>query len=81
MMRLSVVVLLVGMLAGIVMGIQPNLALGPAHAHLDVDRCVLLFLFGRHLQTGSICGGPHQDGLDGNAASASPCHFLRLSVA
>ncbi|WP_256378724.1 hypothetical protein [Bradyrhizobium sp. URHD0069] len=32
-MCLSVVVLLVGMLAGIVMGIQQNFVLAPAHAH------------------------------------------------
>ncbi|HEX9586867.1 MAG TPA: hypothetical protein VGA15_03890 [Bradyrhizobium sp.] len=43
MMCLSV---LVGMLAGIAMGIQQNFALGPAHAHLNLVGGVLLFLFG-----------------------------------
>jgi hypothetical protein len=46
MMCLSVVVLLVGMLAGIVMGIQQNFTLAPAHAHLNLIGGVLLFLFG-----------------------------------
>src|SRR5467141_607086 len=46
MMCLSVVVLLVGMLAGIVMGIQQDFALAPAHAHLNLIGGVLLFLFG-----------------------------------
>ena len=46
MMCLSVVVLLVGMLAGIVMGMQQNFVLAPAHAHLNLIGGVLLFLFG-----------------------------------
>jgi hypothetical protein len=46
MMRVSVVVLLAGMLAGIVMGIQQNFLLAPAHAHLNLVGGVLLFLFG-----------------------------------
>ena len=46
MMRMSVVVLLAGMVAGIVMGIQQNFLLGPAHAHLNLVGGVLLFLFG-----------------------------------
>jgi hypothetical protein len=46
MMCLSVVVLLVGMLAGMVMGIQQNFTLAPAHAHLNLIGGVLLFLFG-----------------------------------
>ena len=36
MMRVSVVVLLVGMLMGIVMGIREDFALQPAHAHLNL---------------------------------------------
>jgi ABC-type nickel/cobalt efflux system permease component RcnA len=44
MMCLSVVVLLVGMLAGIVMGIEQNFT--PAHAHLNLIGGVLLLLFG-----------------------------------
>ncbi|UZE46753.1 hypothetical protein [Rhodopseudomonas sp. P2A-2r] len=46
MMRVSAVLLLVGMLAGIVMGIQQNFLLGPAHAHLNLVGGVLLFLVG-----------------------------------
>lgn len=46
MMCVSVVVLLLGMLAGIAMGIQQNFTLGPAHAHLNLVGGVLLFLFG-----------------------------------
>lgn len=46
MMCVSVVVLLVGMLAGITMGVTQNFVLGPAHAHLNLIGGVLLFLFG-----------------------------------
>ena len=48
MMCAGAVVLLVGMLAGIAMGIQQDfaLALAPAHAHLNLIGGVLLFLFG-----------------------------------
>jgi hypothetical protein len=46
MMCMSVVILLVGMLAGITMGIQQNFTLAPAHAHLNLVGGVLLFLFG-----------------------------------
>jgi hypothetical protein len=46
MMCTGAVILLVGMLAGIAMGIQQNFVLGPAHAHLNLVGGVLLFLFG-----------------------------------
>ena len=46
MMCVRVVVLLVGMLAGIAMGIQQNFTLAAAHAHLNLIGGVLLFLFG-----------------------------------
>jgi hypothetical protein len=46
MMCVSVVVLLIGMFAGIAMGIQQNFTLAPAHAHLNLVGGVLLFLFG-----------------------------------
>jgi hypothetical protein len=36
MMCVSVVILVVGMLAGIIMGIQQDFALAPAHAHLNL---------------------------------------------
>lgn len=46
MMCVSVVILLVGMIAGITMGIQQNFVLAPAHAHLNLVGGLLLFLFG-----------------------------------
>jgi hypothetical protein len=46
MMRVGVAILLVGMLAGIVMGIQQDFTLAPAHAHFNLVGGVLLFLFG-----------------------------------
>jgi len=45
-MCMGVVVLLVGMLAGVAMGIEQDFALAPAHAHLNLVGGVLLFLFG-----------------------------------
>jgi hypothetical protein len=46
MMCVGVVILLVGMLAGIDMGIRQDFVLAPAHAHLNLVGGVLLFLFG-----------------------------------
>lgn len=46
MMRVSVVLLLMGMLAGIAMGITENFTLASAHAHFNLIGGVLLFLFG-----------------------------------
>jgi hypothetical protein len=46
MMCVSVVILLFGMVAGIVMGIQQDFALAAAHAHLNLVGGVLLFVFG-----------------------------------
>jgi peptidoglycan/LPS O-acetylase OafA/YrhL len=46
MMCVSAVILLMVMLAGIVMGVEQNFALQPAHAHLNLIGGVLLFLFG-----------------------------------
>jgi hypothetical protein len=46
MMCVGAVVLLIGMLAGIAMGIEQDFALAPAHAHLNLAGGVLLFLFG-----------------------------------
>jgi hypothetical protein len=42
----AVLILLVGMLAGIAMGVQQDFTLAPAHAHLNLVGGVLLFLFG-----------------------------------
>jgi hypothetical protein len=50
MMRVGAVILLVGMLAGIAMGIQQDFTLAPAHAHLNLVGGVLLFLFGLYYQ-------------------------------
>lgn len=46
MMCVSAVLLLVGMLAGVVMGVQQDFTLAPAHAHLNLVGGVLLFMFG-----------------------------------
>jgi uncharacterized membrane protein len=46
MMRVSVILLLIGLIGGIAMGMQQDFALAPAHAHLNLVGGVLLFLFG-----------------------------------
>jgi peptidoglycan/LPS O-acetylase OafA/YrhL len=46
MMRVSVVILLIGMLWGIEMGVRQDFAMAPAHAHFNLVGGVLLFLFG-----------------------------------
>jgi hypothetical protein len=46
MIRVSAIILVFGMLAGIAMGITQDFALAPAHAHLNLVGGVLLFLFG-----------------------------------
>jgi hypothetical protein len=46
MMCVGAVVLVLGMLAGIDMGIREDFALASAHAHLNLIGGVLLFLFG-----------------------------------
>lgn len=46
MIRVSAIILVFGMLAGIAMGISQDFALAPAHAHLNLVGGVLLFLFG-----------------------------------
>ena len=46
MMRVSAVLLTLGMIAGIVMGMRQDFLLVPAHAHLNLVGGVLLFLFG-----------------------------------
>jgi hypothetical protein len=56
MMCVSVVVLLVGMLAGIVMGIQQDFMLAPAHAHFNLVGGVLLFLFGLYYRVVPAAG-------------------------
>ena len=46
MMCVATLLLLVGMLAGIAMGIQQDFTLAPAHAHLNLVGGLLLFVFG-----------------------------------
>jgi peptidoglycan/LPS O-acetylase OafA/YrhL len=46
MMRVSAVILVIGMLWGIEMGIRQDFAMAPAHAHFNLVGGVLLFLFG-----------------------------------
>jgi hypothetical protein len=46
MMRVGVVILLLGMVGGIVMGIQQDFTLAAAHAHFNLVGGVLLFVFG-----------------------------------
>jgi hypothetical protein len=56
MMCVSVVILLVGMLAGIVMGIKQDFALEAAHAHLNLVGGVMLFLFGLYYRLFPVAG-------------------------
>jgi hypothetical protein len=56
MMRVGAVVLLLGMLAGIDMGIREDFALAPAHAHLNLVGGVLLFLFGLYYRVVPAAG-------------------------
>jgi hypothetical protein len=56
MMCVSVLILLAGMLAGIVMGITQDFALAPAHAHLNLIGGVLLFMFGLYYRVVPAAG-------------------------
>jgi hypothetical protein len=57
MMRVSVVILLLGMLGGIDMGIRQDFILAPAHAHFNLVGGVLLFLFGLYYRLVPAAGG------------------------
>lgn len=46
MMSISLFLLLVGMVAGLAMGIQQDFVLVPAHTHLNLIGGVLMFIFG-----------------------------------
>ena len=46
MIRISAIVLTLGMVAGMVMGAKQDFMLAPAHAHLNLVGGVLMFLFG-----------------------------------
>jgi hypothetical protein len=50
------VVLLLGMLAGIDMGIREDFVLAPAHAHFNLIGGVLLFLFGLYYRVVPAAG-------------------------
>ncbi|MBU6456721.1 MAG: hypothetical protein KGQ48_04175 [Bradyrhizobium sp.] len=65
MMRVSVVVLLVGMLAGIAMGIRQDFTLRPVHAHLNLVGGVLLFLFGLYYRLVPAAGADRLAKLQG----------------
>ncbi|MBN9014375.1 MAG: hypothetical protein J0H25_15380 [Rhizobiales bacterium] len=56
MMCASVVLLLIGMLAGVVMGMHQDFTLAPAHAHLNLVGGVLLFLFGLYYRVVPAAG-------------------------
>lgn len=56
MMCVSVVLLFLGMLAGIVMGIKEDFALATAHAHLNLIGGVLMFLFGLYYKLVPLAG-------------------------
>lgn len=56
MMCASVALFLVGMLAGVVMGIAHDFTLGPAHAHLNLVGGVMLFLFGLYYRVVPAAG-------------------------
>jgi hypothetical protein len=56
MLRVSTVLLLVGMTVGIVMGIQNNFTLAPAHAHLNLIGFVLMFLVGLYYRIVPVAG-------------------------
>ena len=49
-LRMSVVIIIAGMLIGIVMGIKQDFRLAPAHAHLNLVGYVALFLAGLYYQ-------------------------------
>lgn len=56
MMCASTVLLLIGMLAGVVMGMHQDFTLAPAHAHLNLVGGVLLFLFGLYYRVVPAAG-------------------------
>jgi hypothetical protein len=49
-LRVSVLLIVIGMLAGIAMGITQDFRLAPAHAHLNLVGYVALFLAGLYYQ-------------------------------
>ena len=76
-LRVSTVLLLIGMLLGIAMGIEENFALAPAHAHLNLIGFVLMFLVGLYYRTTPAAGkgllAQVQAGLHITGAVVLPC--------
>lgn len=85
MMRVGAVVLLIGMLAGMVMGIQQDFPLARAQAHLNQAGSVLLFLFGLHYRlvptAGSCTQAKVQDWLHIAGAILLPADCARIATA
>lgn len=50
-LRVSVALLLIGMVFGIVMGIRQDFSLAPAHAHLNLVGFVVMFVAGLYYRT------------------------------
>ena len=66
MMGVATLLLLVGMLAGIAMGIQQDFTLAPAHAHLNLVGGVLLFVFGLYYRLMPAAGSTSLAKLQGS---------------
>jgi hypothetical protein len=64
------VILLFGMVAGIVMGIEQDFGLAAAHAHLNLIGGVLLFVFGLYYKLVPAAG---------NSALAKPQGWLQIA--
>jgi hypothetical protein len=62
----ATLLLLVGMLAGIAMGIQQDFTLAPAHAHLNLVGGVLLFVFGLYYRLMPAAGSTSLAKLQGS---------------
>jgi hypothetical protein len=75
MMCLSVVLLLIGMLAGVAMGIEQNFMLAPAHAHLNLVGGVLLFLFGLYYRMVPAAGRSRLATIQGSLHMAAAILF------
>jgi hypothetical protein len=72
MMRVGTLVLLVGMLAGVAMGLKQDFTLAPAHAHLNLVGGVLLFVFGLYYRLVPTAG---------TSALAKPQGWLHMAGA
>ena len=75
MMCVGTLLLLVGMLAGIAMGIQQDFTLAPAHAHLNLVGGVLLFVFGLYYRLMPAAGSTSLAKLQGSLHIAGAIVF------